>query len=223
MFGHARSSPPSSRGGRHSSSEKLDVFNRIEFQDRRVARAVYGVPWEPFEAKSWFTAQRLNVIVRMLEALGLSGTESVLDIGTGSAYRAALLGSLAARVRSVEVMPHVAAPARERLERLGYRNIEIIHGDGSFGWAAGAPFDAIVVGGALPDVPNALIDQLSEGGRLVVPIGNEQGQLIERLCRHETAIESTTIAPCVLRPLVLPRERRASVPWLPRRSPLTHE
>jgi protein-L-isoaspartate(D-aspartate) O-methyltransferase len=215
MFSPERAGPPSARGQRNLPKQKLDVLEAVVFRDGRVARAVYSVPWEPFESASWFTAERITVTVRMLEALSLSRTESVLDVGTGSGYRAALLATLAGQVRSIEIMPNVAASARERLARLGYRNVEIINGDGAFGWAPGAPFQAIVVGGALPDVPNALIDQLSNGGRLVVPMGNAQGQLLERLCRHETTIESTTIAPCLLRPLVLPRERRASLPWLP--------
>jgi protein-L-isoaspartate(D-aspartate) O-methyltransferase len=216
MFSPERAGPPSSRAWRNLPKEEREVLEAVVFQDRRVARAIHRVPWEPFESSSCFTAEQLNVIVRMLEALSPSRTENVLDVGTGSAYRAALLGALAGRVCSIEILPKVAAAARERLDRLGYRNVEIVHGDGSCGWAAGAPFQAIVVGGALPDVPHALIDQLSDGGRLVVPMGDAQGQLIERLCRHDAAtIESTTIAPCRLRPLVLPRERRASVPWLP--------
>lgn len=205
---------PSSRRRRCVPNDQLELLDAVPFRDRRVARAMYGLPWEHFGAASSLTARRLSVLVRMLEGLDLQGTEDVLDIGTGTGYRAALLGSLASRVRSIEVVPSVATSARERLERLGYGNVEVIDGDGSLGWAGAAPFDAIVVGGASPDVPNELIAQLAEGGRLVIPIGDARGQLIGRLCRRAIAVEATTIAPCVLRPLALGRERRSSVPWL---------
>jgi protein-L-isoaspartate(D-aspartate) O-methyltransferase len=179
-----------------------------------VARAFYGLPWEHFDTDTPLTPLRLSVLVRMLEALNLQGTENVLDVGTGAGYRAALLGALAGRVRSLELLPSVAASTRARLEQLGYQNVEIIDGDGSLGFPREAPFDAIVVGGASPDIPHEIIDQLAEGGRLVIPIGDARGQLIARLCRRGIAVESTTIAPCVLRPLALGRERRSSVPWL---------
>jgi len=175
---------------------------------------MYSLPWEHFDTDAPFTALRLSVLVRMLEALDLQGTENVLDIGTGEGYRAALLGSLAGRVRSIELVPSVAASARARLEGLGCQNVEVLDGDGSLGFATGAPYDAIVVGGASPDLPYELIDQLVEGGRLVIPVGDARGQLIERLCRRAVAVELTTIAPCVLRPLAQRRERRSSVPWL---------
>ncbi|HKY39303.1 MAG TPA: hypothetical protein VJN18_25370 [Polyangiaceae bacterium] len=215
MLSRVRStSPASSRVRRSASSGRLDLLDAVPFRDRHVARAMYGLPWEHFESGAPLTATQLGVLVRMLEALDLRGTEDVLDIGTGDGYRAALLGRLSGRVRSIEVIPKVAGAARARLERLGYQNVEVIDGDGSLGWARGAPFDAIVVGGASPDVPNELIGQLAEDGRLVIPIGNARGQLIERHCRRGVAVESTTIAPCVLRPLALRRERRSSVPWL---------
>ncbi len=215
MLGRERSTTPqSSRKRRSASSERLEFLDAVPFHSRRVARAMYGLPWEHFDSPESFTAPRLCVLVRMLEALDLQGTETVLDIGTGHGYRAALLGALAGRVRSIEVVPKVAAAARARLELLGYRNVEVLDGDGSLGWPSEAPFEAIVVGGASPDIPNELIDQLAEGGRLVIPIGDARGQLIARLCRHSVAVETTTIAPCVLRPLALRRERRSSVPWL---------
>ena len=177
-------------------------------------RAMYCLPWQHFETGATLTVQRLEVLVRMLEALGLQGNENVLDIGTGDGHRAALLGRLAARVQSIEVVPDVAAAARERLERLAYRNVEVIVGDGSLGLAQGAPFQGIIVGGASPDVPNELMAQLAEGARLVIPVGDARGQLIVRVCRRENSVESTTVAPCVLRPLALCRARRSSVPWI---------
>jgi protein-L-isoaspartate(D-aspartate) O-methyltransferase len=176
---------------------------------------VYCLPWEQFDpGQAAVTAERMTVLIRMLEALELSGTEQVLDIGTGAGYRAALLGRLAQRVQSIELVPGVAVAARQRLGQLGCTNVEVIDGDGSRGWARGAPYHAILVGGALPDVPNELIAQLEEGGRLVVPIGDTRGQLVERMCRRENAVQSSTVVACNLRPLVLRRERSTSVPWL---------
>jgi protein-L-isoaspartate(D-aspartate) O-methyltransferase len=97
---------------------------------------------------------------------------------------------------------------------MGATNVQVIEGDGSLGWRAGAPYDAILVGCASPDVPHQLIDQLAENGRLVIPVGNSQGQLIERLCRRSVQVESSTVAPCSVRPLAFRGERVASVPWV---------
>jgi len=150
----------------------------------------------------------------MLEALELRGSEKVLDIGTGAGYRAALLGSLAAEVHSVELLPNVAAAARQRLEKLRSRNVAVIDGDGSRGWPAAAPYDAILVGCASPYVPEQLIDQLRAEGRLVIPIGDANGQLLERLRRRDRAVDSTTIMACMLKPLAFRATRVSSVPWL---------
>jgi protein-L-isoaspartate(D-aspartate) O-methyltransferase len=213
MFGRKRiaSQPAEPR----SPNDRLDRLDAIEFKDKRVARAMYCLPWEQFDpAQAAVTAERMTVLIRMLEALELRGTEHVLDIGTGAGYRAALLSRLAKRVQSIELVPGVAVAARHKLSQLGCNDVEVFEGDGSRGWARGAPYDAILVGGALPDVPNDLIAQLDEGGRLVLPIGDTRGQLVVRLCRRENAVESTTVSSCNLRPLVLRRERSTSVPWL---------
>jgi len=197
------------------SRDKLDCLNAIQFKDRRVLRAVYALPWEVFsDGPSPFVDQRMGVLVRMLEALELRGSEKVLDIGTGAGYRAALLGSLAAEVHSVELLPNVAAAARQRLEKLRSRNVAVIDGDGSRGWPAAAPYDAILVGCASPYVPEQLIDQLRAEDRLVIPIGDANGQLLERLRRRDRAVDSTTIMACMLKPLAFRATRVSSVPWL---------
>jgi protein-L-isoaspartate(D-aspartate) O-methyltransferase len=191
------------------------MLNSIELRDRKLARAVYALPWDDFQTPwSPLTRARLNTLVHMLEALNLNGSERVLDIGTGAGYRAALLGSLASRVYSVDLSEAIATSARQRLERAGCTNVEVIAGDGSLGWAPSAPYDAIVVGCACPEVPNQLIHQLAEGGRLLIPIGDATGQLLVRLCRRTLAVESTTVAPCALGPLEFRGERPpSSVPW----------
>ena len=199
-----------------ASGRMLDLLSAVELRDRRVARAVFGLPWKHLDDNGSAPpdVDRVRVLIRMLEALELTGTEHVLDIGTGAGYRAALLGKLAGRVRSIEQTPSVAAAARTLLSRMGVTNVEVIDGDGSLGWPEHAPYDAILVGCASPDVPNELIAQLTEGGRLVIPVGDSQGQLVERLCRRAVAVESTTVAPCSARPLSFRGERVASVPWL---------
>ena len=197
------------------SRDKLDCLNAIQFKDRRVLRAVYGLPWEVFgDGSSPFAEQRMGVLVRMLEALELRGSEKVLDVGTGAGYRAALLGSLASQVHSVDILPGAAAAARLRLGQLRSKNVEVVDGDGSRGWPSSAPYDAIVVGCASPYVPEQLIDQLVDGGRLVIPIGDANGQLLARLRRQDVAIDSTTIMACMLKPLAFRAARVSSVPWL---------
>jgi protein-L-isoaspartate(D-aspartate) O-methyltransferase len=217
MISRPRSVPakPSRAAPLSESSKMLDLLSAVELRDRRVARAVFGLPWKQLDENAApATPERVRVLVRMLEALELTGGESVLDIGTGAGYRAALLGKLAGRVLSIEQSPNVAAAARGLLERMGIQNVEVVEGDGSLGWRKAAPYDAILMGCASPDVPHELIDQLTEGGRLVIPVGDSQGQLIERLRRHSVAVESSTVAPCSVRPLAFRGERRSSVPWV---------
>lgn len=112
----------------------------------------------------------------MTEALALTGRETVLEVGTGSAYQAAILSRLARRVYTIETHTSLSASACERLERLGCRNVVCLVGDGSQGYPPTAPYDAIIVTAAAPAVPVALTEQLTEGGRLVIPVGNLNSQ-----------------------------------------------
>lgn len=119
------------------------------------------------------TISRPFLVATMAEALGLRGDERVLEVGTGSGYSAAVLAHLARAVRTIERIPSLAAQARATLRRLGYGRVEVEDGDGSAGWAAGAPYDAIVVGAQGPRIPASLQAQLKPGGRLVMPLGRE--------------------------------------------------
>lgn len=128
------------------------------------------------------TISQPTIVGIMTEALELTGRERVLEIGTGSGYQTAVLSLLASDVFSIELVPELAAEARERLSRLGYRNVDVRQGDGYAGWSEAAPFDRIIVTAAPERVPTVLLDQLSEGGILVVPAG-DRGQ-IQRLLRY---------------------------------------
>ncbi len=111
-----------------------------------------------------------------LEALALLGSEIILEVGTGSGYQTAILAELGQKVFSIERHEALADSARAVLARLGYSNVEIVVGDGSQGWPEHAPFDAIVVAAAAPQVPQALFAQLREGGRMVIPVGPTDAQ-----------------------------------------------
>lgn len=117
------------------------------------------------------TISQPYIVAYMTEALELSGSDRVLEIGTGSGYAAAVLSRIVDTVYSVERLEELARSARHRLEKLGYGNIVILQGDGTLGWPEHAPFDAIVVTAGAPRVPKPLLQQLAMGGRLVIPVG----------------------------------------------------
>jgi protein-L-isoaspartate(D-aspartate) O-methyltransferase len=130
------------------------------------------------------TISQPYIVALMTSLLELRGDERVLEVGTGSGYQAAILGRLAAEVHTVELLPDLAEHAEQLLHQLGYSNVRVHVGDGTLGWPAGAPYPAIVGTAAAPRVPPPLLDQLQEGGRLVLPVAHEYQQLLKVITRH---------------------------------------
>jgi protein-L-isoaspartate(D-aspartate) O-methyltransferase len=124
------------------------------------------------------TISQPYIVGFMTEALGLRGGETVLEVGTGSGYQAAVLAEIASKVYTIEIVEPLAEEAKERLGRLGYANVEVRAGDGYQGWPEAAPFDAIMVTAAAPRIPEALKQQLKDGGRLILPLGDDAQELV---------------------------------------------
>jgi len=130
------------------------------------------------------TISQPYMVAASLEALALRGGEKVLEIGAGSGYVTALLAELAGSVRAIERLPELSKSARERLERAGYTNFLLWTADGTYGWPEEAPFDAILAGASALEPPRPWLEQLAPGGRLVMPIGGEEGQVLFRFTRE---------------------------------------
>jgi protein-L-isoaspartate(D-aspartate) O-methyltransferase len=187
--------------------------------DRRVTSAFERVPREeflpaelaefayvdaPLPIEEGQTISQPYIVAVTAEALGLRGGERVLEVGTGSGYAAAVLSELAREVFSIERIPLLAEGAKERLERLGYSNVQVMCGDGSLGWKEHAPYDGIAVAAGGPKAPPALLAQLAVGGRLVIPIGaDESSQKLVRITREsETAYRREELAEVRFVPLI---------------------
>ena len=162
-------------------------------RDERVLAAMSKVPREQFAAteslsqaygdyplpiEAGQTVSQPYMVASMIEALVVNPSDKVLEIGTGTGYEAAVLGELAAEVWTIERVPELAGKAQEILARLGYANVHVLENDGSLGLPEHAPFPKILVAAAAPLVPQSLIDQLAEGGSLVVPVGSRVDQQI---------------------------------------------
>jgi protein-L-isoaspartate(D-aspartate) O-methyltransferase len=162
-------------------------------QDLRVLHAIATVPRHRFVPDAMRhrayedvplpiglgqTISQPYVHARCLELLRLSGNDRVLEVGAGSGYQTALLAELAGTVLAVERVPELAQAARAALEDVGVKNATVVVGDGTLGWRAYAPFDAIVVSAASPSIPKPLIEQLSDGGRIVIPLGDQESQVL---------------------------------------------
>jgi len=151
----------------------LDAFlavPREAFVDAGHAHLAYGDHPLPIEARQ--TISQPYIVALMIQAAGVKAGDTVLEIGAGSGYAAAVIGCIAARVIAIERQHELVESARNRLRRLGHDNIEIVEGDGTKGWRNEAPYDAILAAASGSHVPEALVAQLAPGGRLVMPIGD---------------------------------------------------
>ena len=148
------------------------------------------------------TISQPSVHARSLQELKLTGRERVLEIGTGSAYQTALLSHLAEQVFSVERVPALLDRARDVLRQLAVRNVSLQLGDGTLGWREYSPYDGIVVGAAAPSVPEPYAQQLAEGGRLVIPIGDRDEQMLVVMTRRGDALERRDVLPVRFVPLL---------------------
>jgi protein-L-isoaspartate(D-aspartate) O-methyltransferase len=148
------------------------------------------------------TISQPYIVAAMTFALHLSGAEKVLEIGTGCGYQAAILGCLAKEVYTIESRSELAAEACDRLARLGYANVHVHCGDGTLGLPELAPFDAILVAAAAPSIPAPLIEQVAQGGRMIVPVGDAENQDLQLIERMDGTLRTTMLEPCRFVPLI---------------------
>jgi protein-L-isoaspartate(D-aspartate) O-methyltransferase len=186
-------------------------------RDARVLAAVLAVPRhafvpaehiaaayndQPLPIGEGQTISQPYMVASMTEALQLSGSERVLEIGTGSGYQTAILSLLACEVHTVENHPALSHTAQARLQRLGYHNVFFHVGDGTLGWPEAAPFDAIMVTAAAPLIPPPIVAQLADGGRLVLPVGSAATQELVRIRRQGGETTTDRLYACRFVPLI---------------------
>lgn len=192
-------------------------LRRRGIADERVLAAMGDVPREEFVPEDQRrdayvdgalplsqgqTISQPLMVAMSIEALQLEGHETVLEIGAGSGYQAAVLGRIAKKVYGVEIIPELVDNARRVLQSLEIDNVEIHCADGRKGWPEGAPYDGIVVAAAADEIPPALVAQLKEGGRLVIPVGGRWGQSLMAMRKRDGKLEEEELCRCVFVPLV---------------------
>lgn len=181
----------------------LEAFQKVprhNFVPKRYLDSAYGD--FPLSIGEGQTISQPYMVALMTECLGLSGGETILEIGAGSGYQAAILAELASRVYTVERVVSLAEGARTCLKNLNYKNIQIEIGDGTRGWPEFAPYEGIVVTAAAPDIPKPLIEQLRIKGKLVIPTGGSFSQMLAVITKHKDRIETKQICGCVFVPLL---------------------
>lgn len=199
--------------------QKLIDSLRDSIEDPHVLTALSRVPRElfippdqqscayddrPLSIGYGQTISQPYIVALMTQALRLEGGEKVLEVGTGCGYQAAVLAELASTVYSVERIAQLAGPAKQLLEKLGYRNIVTGPALEKLGWPDNAPYDAILVTAAAPGIPQDLLDQLGDGGRLVVPVGSRWEQVLLRVTRKKSGNSVEDLGACRFVPLIGP-------------------
>ncbi len=167
----------------------LPIYQKIAYSDRPLPIG-YGQ-----------TISQPYIVALMTESLKLKGDEKVLEIGTGSGYQAAILAELAKEVYTIEIIPGLTKRAEKTLKKLGYENIKVKCGDGYLGWPEYAPFNAIIVTCAPDHIPQPLIDQLAEGGRMVIPIADTYPQRLTLIQKKKGKIVQEIITGCMFVPM----------------------
>lgn len=181
----------------------LDAMRKVPrhlFLDEALGDRAYDDSALPIGEKQ--TISQPYIVALMTQALALQATDKILEIGTGSGYQTAILAELAARVYSIERVKSLTMQARERLDRLGYRNVAIRNSDGTYGWGDAAPFDAILVAAGSPAIPPLLVEQLREGGRLVIPVGDRHAQVLRLGVKQRGELVVSDLGECVFVPFI---------------------
>lgn len=171
------------------------LFVPAEFQQEAYAD-------RPLPIGGGQTISQPYMVALMTGCLRLQGHERVLEIGSGSGYQTAILAELALEVYSVERLPELLRAVEERLSGMGYANVHLVPGNGSLGWPQHAPYDGMIVTAAAPDVPTPLLEQLGDGGRMVLPIGPQEAQTLVEVRKRHGIIHRREIASCIFVPLV---------------------
>ena len=186
-----------------TDSRVLEAMRKVPrhlFLEEALADRAYDDSALPIGEKQ--TISQPYIVALMTQALALRPTDKALEIGTGSGYQTAILAELAERVYSIERVKSLALQARERLDRMGYRNVAIRIGDGTYGWGDAAPFDAILVAAGSPSVPPLLVEQLREGGRLVIPVGDRHVQRLQVSVKQGGQLVVSDLGDCVFVPFI---------------------
>lgn len=180
--------------------EAMAAVPRHEFVPDQFRADAYAD--KPLPIGEGQTISQPFMVAAMTEALDLTGTERVLEIGTGSGYQAAVLSLLARGVFTVESHTSLALAAQERLTRLGYMNVHVHNGDGSAGFTDAGPYDAILVTAAAPAIPQVFVSQLREGGRIVIPVGDQQDQILMQANLENGVLKNRELFSCRFVPLL---------------------
>jgi protein-L-isoaspartate(D-aspartate) O-methyltransferase len=180
--------------------EAMRLVPRHEFVPAELVDGAYDDRPLPIGERE--TISQPYIVAVMTQAARVAPGDKALEIGGGCGYQAAILAQLGAKVWMIEINPRLAEEARERLERLGYGNVEVFAGDGSEGLAAQAPYDVVIMSAGTPSVSPVLLGQLAEGARLVAPVGNLHYQELLLLCKQGGQITTRRLDPCQFVPLI---------------------